>query len=149
MRRAGGSKRNPNRDAPKGTRWCPGCVEYLALSMFHKGARACRECRKSIQRAAHLKYKYGLTSEQYDALLLAQNDACAICLRVLKTRNYAVDHNHKTGEIRGLLCSTCNKDILGKARDSPEVLRRAADYLEEPPARSVIGVSVVPDRTDP
>jgi len=145
-RRAGGVRRNPNRDAPPGTRWCPGCVEYLSLAMFHSGARSCKECRKSTLRSSSLKYKYGITPGQYDELLVSQGDACAICLRVLKTRHYAVDHNHKTGEVRGLLCSTCNKDILGKSKDDPAMLRRAADYLEQPPARAVIGIVIVPER---
>jgi len=55
-----------------------------------------------------------------------------------------VDHDHDTGYIRGLLCSSCNKGVIGHLRDSVETLQRAITYLEDPPAQQVIGKRVAP-----
>lgn len=66
---------------------------------------------------------------------------CAICGpwtgRKGTTRALAVDHNHATGEVRGLLCSTCNL-FLGAIRDDPRAFDRARDYLVNPPGRNVL-----------
>lgn len=86
-------------------------------------------------RNTYLKRKYGITEEQYNELLLEQAGKCAICLKKPRTRALAVDHDHKTNEIRGLLCSRCNHGLLGNAHDSIEMLKRALDYLENPPAK--------------
>lgn len=79
--------------------------------------------------------KFGITRQKYADLFHSQNGVCAICFKpetatrkgVIKA--LAVDHDHQTGEVRGLLCSDCNTGI-GKLKDDPEVLRNAADYLE-------------------
>jgi hypothetical protein len=60
------------------------------------------------------KLRQGLTIAQYDELLEAQGGVCAICGRPPKNRRLAVDHNHKTGKIRGLLCWVCNLKVLGR-----------------------------------
>ena len=82
-------------------------------------------------RQAYLLRRFGITEEQYEELLNKQDGRCAVCLRHQSdfSRRMAVDHNHKTGEIRGLLCNFCNHRVVGKHNDS-ELLRRAADYLE-------------------
>lgn len=87
--------------------------------------------KKSISnRKSYLKRKYGLTLEQYDAMLAAQGGVCAICKKPPRG-DYVlhVDHDHGDGRIRGLLHFTCN-NLLGDAEDDPTVLREAADYLE-------------------
>lgn len=84
----------------------------------------------SKARAYHLKRLYGITLEQYDQLLEKQNHSCAICKRhesEFKTR-LAVDHDHKTGEIFGLLCMYCNHRLIGKER-RPELFENASKYL--------------------
>lgn len=73
------------------------------------------------------KCRYGITEEQYLDLFNKQNGKCAICL-VQNVRD--IDHCHSSGRIRGLLCNPCNV-LLGLAKDNPEVLRLAADYLEK------------------
>ena len=73
--------------------------------------------------------RYGLTEADYKELLLTQNNVCAICLGPSTNENFLVDHNHITGEIRGLLCRLCNTG-LGSFRDSPSYLRSAIAYLE-------------------
>lgn len=63
-------------------------------------------------------------------MLVDQNGACAICGGVNKDgRKLFVDHDHATGQVRGLLCNLCNRGI-GNMRDSIKLLRAAADYLE-------------------
>lgn len=82
-------------------------------------------------REYRLMRTYGITLEQYDELLQRQDDKCAVCLRHKDefTTNLAVDHDHVSGEIRGLLCSYCNHRLVGRHRDS-SLLHRIADYLE-------------------
>lgn len=100
-------------------------------------------CRKGRQRAAtraaRLKATYGITGEDYKALYDFQGGVCAICLESRRT-NLAVDHCHKTEAVRGLLCARCNNQLLARgARDRPDVLRRAANYLERYPAWEALG----------
>jgi len=88
------------------------------------------EKTRASKRATHLRRTFNLTLEEYDELLAAQGGGCAICHDPCSTgRNLAVDHCHTSGDIRGLLCAACNH-TLGKMRESPALLRAAADYLE-------------------
>jgi hypothetical protein len=80
------------------------------------------------QRIAHLRYEYGLTLEQYDAMLEAQGGACAVCGA---TGTLVVDHDHASGSVRGLLCDSCNVGI-GRLKDDPAVLALAVAYLTVP-----------------
>ena len=72
--------------------------------------------------------KYGLSATSYYRLLASQGGKCAICGRLSLNKLLAVDHNHITGEVRGLLCQNCNTG-LGQFSESPEMLDRAAEYL--------------------
>ncbi len=72
---------------------------------------------------------YGITYEQYEALLQSQRGLCAICKQVPGRKGLGVDHCHETGQIRGLLCSRCNT-ALGLLKDRAENCLRAADYLD-------------------
>ena len=77
-------------------------------------------------------YQYKLAQEDYEAMLVAQDGRCAICRSDEwggKSGVPHVDHDHVTGEVRGLLCAGCNNG-LGHFADDPERLRAAADYLE-------------------
>ena len=74
-----------------------------------------------------LKYQYGITLAEFDAMLLSQNNRCAICQ---DTGKLCVDHCHNTGKVRGLLCYKCNT-VLGQARDSTEILTKAIAYLQQ------------------
>lgn len=82
-------------------------------------------------RAGHLRRKYGITQEQYDDILAKQSGCCAICSKTPEDEgvNLAVDHNHKTGEIRGILCRYCNHRVVGRHTDG-DLLRRVASYLD-------------------
>lgn len=96
--------------------------------------------RKEAAHGNYVEKTYGVTAEEYDALYKAQGGRCAICQRATgRARRLAVDHNHQTGEVRGLLCKPCNSYGIGMfARDNPEVFDRGADYLRNPPAREVL-----------
>jgi hypothetical protein len=86
-------------------------------------------------RERNLQRRFGITVEEYTAKLLEQSGVCAICHRPEtdtrggKVKNLAVDHDHKTGDVRALLCVACNTAI-GKMDDSAARLRAAADYLD-------------------
>lgn len=89
-----------------------------------------REKNKNPEtRAKKNKYqitnRFGLLSEQYDGFINRQQGRCAIC-DVLTP--LAVDHDHVTGKIRGMLCRPCNV-ALGMLKDSPDILERARDYI--------------------
>lgn len=88
-------------------------------------------------RRRHAKYvqtTYGLAEGDYERLYLAQGERCFICLRARgTTKRLAVDHCHKSGRARGLLCGPCNK-MIGHGRDDPEFFMRAYEYLRNPPA---------------
>lgn len=88
------------------------------------------------EKSAHLKYQYGITIEQYNKMFIAQNGICAICEMPERSissksgnvKKLSVDHNHDTGEIRGLLCEKCNRGI-GYLDESILIIKRAIDYL--------------------
>ncbi|HMI09724.1 MAG TPA: endonuclease VII domain-containing protein [Candidatus Saccharimonadales bacterium] len=80
---------------------------------YHHRNKTAVNARQKIQ---HIKYKYGLTLEQFEAMTIAQNGQCRLCGRIPKAgkiRGLHVDHSHTTGQIRGLLCVSCNT-ILGR-----------------------------------
>lgn len=81
-------------------------------------------------RKHHLKNSYGMSEKDYQDLLILQGGVCLGCLSKPLDKLLCVDHNHKTGKVRGLLCSKCNS-CLGQAGDNPEVLRSLANYLEK------------------
>jgi hypothetical protein len=88
--------------------------------------------RKLRYRSNELAKKFGITHEAYQLMLNSQNGVCAICgqFRTSKDKTHmVVDHDHKTGEIRGILCNWCN-NMLGYAQDSTTSLRNAITYLE-------------------
>lgn len=108
--------------------------------LIHQG-EGYRNRNKEAVRLCHKKGRlraYGLTVEDFDHLLEAQGGKCAICRSGAsggKTRKglaWNIDHDHKTGKVRGLLCQKCNLGI-GCLRESVKILRAAADYLEKEP----------------
>lgn len=106
-----------------------------------------RERKKATRRASHARWilkTYGLTIEQYEALYEAQGGVCYICRRANgATKKLAVDHDHRTGFVRGLCCGPCNS-TLALARDEVAYFERGAEYLRNPPAFEIIG-KVKPD----
>lgn len=86
-------------------------------------------------------FAYKLTHDQYEAMVRQCQGRCELCRR--ETKQLHVDHDHDTGAIRGLLCQACNFG-LGYFRDNPEVMRRAARYVEATPAqpKEMVGTAV-------
>lgn len=81
---------------------------------------------------------YGLTVDDYEAMLKFQNNACWLCGKPCSTgRRLAIDHDHLTGLIRGLLCSNCNRRIMGNLTD--EQVKNMFDYISLPPAIQALG----------
>jgi Autographiviridae endonuclease VII len=108
-----------------------------------------KDRHKQTCRRNHLRRKYGLTFEQFEAIWVKQGGRCAICAQLLLRdpadsnqdgvkSGHAVDHDHGTGKVRGLLCKLCNQSI-GLMNDSPARLRKAAAYLDDHQAESSIG----------
>ena len=124
---------------------CTRCLVEKPLNMFHRGKNYkdghqyhCKQCaREYVTQNRHivsggmLKRRYGIDYDDYELMLKQQNGVCAICGKVDPyKRALAVDHDHSTKKVRGLLCNPCNTS-LGKMHDDPALLRRAAEYLEE------------------
>ena len=89
-----------------------------------------KEFLKKRMRENALRLYYGLTVASYNNMLRKQHGGCAICGRLPGKKQLAVDHDHKTGKVRALLCSQCNQ-LLGLAAEDPMILRLAALYIEE------------------
>lgn len=84
---------------------------------------------KTRKRASLYKVKYGITLEQYDKMFSRQSGTCAICLSINPSgRRLHIDHNHKTGRVRGLLCYRCNAAI-GYAREDRNIISEIFRYL--------------------
>ena len=79
-------------------------------------------------RDGHLRRMYGISMEEYESLSAAQDHLCAICAQPEEDRLLAVDHDHVSGRLRGLLCTRCNRG-LGFFQDDPQRLTRAVAYL--------------------
>lgn len=75
-----------------------------------------------------MKHRYGITHAERDAIMVAHNNACAICKA--SDKPLRVDHCHNTGTVRGVLCHNCNV-ALGHFKDNPEVIRKAIAYLNK------------------
>jgi len=133
---------------------CSRCGVGKALTEFrkHKGTKSgygaqCRPCwndykiawrknnrdKQIAQNHRERLRKYGLTQEEYDRLLAEQGGRCPICLTTEGTDGdgeWSIDHDHETGQVRGLLCGHCNRAI-GLLRDNIANLTRAQAYLEK------------------
>ena len=137
------------------TKQCSKCREIKNLSEFYKDSTkfdgiypSCKVCVLARQswknvttqqsRKWSLNKRYGITIEEYDALLESQNFGCAICKMPCPTgKRLAVDHDHHTGEIRGLLCYRCNKVLVGI--HTTDTVKQLTKYFRNPPARQMWG----------
>lgn len=122
--------------------WCKECARKAKKSSRERHRNPARDREyalrykrkhpdrvKQSSRKTLLKRKYGMTPEEYDAMLAAQGGGCAICTAPPgDKRLLPVDHCHETGTKRGILCSNCNT-ALGLMQDDRERLLRAVEYL--------------------
>lgn len=126
---------------------CGKCNKYFSIHMMSKATpHLCKECikkhiadwndknpgrQRQLVRKHHLKVHYGITPDEYAELLRQQLGRCAICKRDgTDSRGYSmhVDHCHKTGKVRGILCNKCNQG-MGNLRDDVNILYAAILYL--------------------
>jgi len=93
----------------------------------------CKECKKRYSKSHYRYKKYKITNKKYDKMIEDQNGMCLICGRNFNKLHFPqhthIDHDHKTGKIRALLCNNCNV-ILGNAFDNPLILINAIKYLK-------------------
>lgn len=139
-------------NTPDGMAYCTTCDTYKSPEEFHKARRTpnglrfdCKDCAKQRyqenrsnevkrMRRRHIATEFGINERTYQELFTAQGGVCAICGKP-ETKMFrgsvsslSIDHDHDTGKIRGLLCSSCNLG-LGYFKDSIESLSNAIDYL--------------------
>lgn len=99
---------------------------------YMSGSR-CKADAYSKRREQRNRATYGVEPDEWQKVFDLQDGRCAICGNAQLDRSIALDHDHKTGEARGLLCKRCNHDLLGAAHDSLRILKNAVRYLEHPP----------------
>lgn len=136
--------RVPEREWPNGERWCSGCQHFVPL--FYVTGSRCKACASMASHAGRLEKTYGIDAAEYDRIFQLQGGRCAICRNKPASKRFAVDHDHKTGEVRGILCKRCNHDLLGGAHDGVLLMWRAIGYLLFPPAQRAVvaGVTLAP-----
>jgi hypothetical protein len=135
---------------PIPTKPCSKCKAVKAVTEFHKNTREssglrsdCKECRKPVlksyrdsfkdrDRKAAFKLRYGITMDQWNQMFIDQCGRCVICEVDLPPmgRGVHTDHCHNDGTVRGILCRDCNP-ALGAFKDNPNLLRKAAEYIED------------------
>lgn len=117
---------------------CATCRKIKMNAEFPKGRYSCRNCynvyhviysKKNPDKRYknHLKTTYGIDVSEVEKLKELQKARCAICSKRMKL---GVDHEHKTGKVRGLLCNPCNL-LLGWSKDDIKILAQAVKYLEK------------------
>lgn len=93
-----------------------------------------REKFAIIKKKSILKHTYGITLEEYGAILKSQKGVCAICkdaqIKYKNKSDLCIDHNHNTNKVRGLLCHACNR-ALGMLKDDIKILESAISYLKK------------------
>lgn len=129
---------------------CTGCREYKILAQFNKCKKAkdglkhqCKKCRNTYlkqwgvknplkKREQKYKTRYGISIQDYNNILIKQNNSCAICKSTSpKIGSYfVVDHCHVTGKNRSLLCRNCNS-ALGLFEENTIFLQKAIEYIEK------------------
>lgn len=142
--RAEGANKRKNETS----RVCPRCKEDKLLSEFPIRGRnkhnydprfgLCRPCDAKRSAKYRLKRFFNVSPTEYLTILAFQGGGCFICGRLEPNRYMPVDHNHKTGMVRGLLCNTCNR-LIGAYKESTACFERIVEYLKDPPAPKALG----------
>lgn len=116
----------------KGGNWREPDTSHGSVRRYQSGCR-CVECMDKVfskRRKKALLLNYGMSLEEYDTLYKNQEGRCDICGNMPSEYMLVVDHNHETGEVRGLLCRPCNSGI-GLLRDSEMIVAKALEYLKK------------------
>lgn len=120
---------------------CRSCGVEKPFGEYYKRNPDCKPCasiknrahyaaNKDLYRDKEFRKNYGISLHDYNSMFAEQEGCCAICgtHQCCSGRMLAVDHDHSTGQVRGLLCANCNTAI-GKLKDDEETILRAADYI--------------------
>jgi len=131
-----------NKNKPK--KVCRRCMEVLPVSEFHSNRAMpdgldsyCKKCKSETHPEKYIKHTYGLSGSEHSALLEKQRGVCAICrkteatIHLKKPLRLSIDHDHKTGKARGLLCYLCNHLVGHMERSGMSLVTRALEYLRE------------------
>lgn len=132
--------RVPAAEWPQDKRWCSGC-QWMVPMRYTDGSR-CRACASRARHRSYVDKTYGPgAGELYDRLMDLQGGRCYICRQMPHEKRLAVDHDHVTGAVRGLLCAGqeqgCNWNFR-KALGDVEMARRILEYAENPPATRLV-----------
>lgn len=133
----------------EGKSYCPKCDKEKDIEEFNKDKHTgfgvsiyCKSCvkeksanryknHKRAHKNTQLKNSFGITIDDYESILSGQKGQCCICkVEPEKSKMLSVDHCHKTGRVRGLLCSKCNCG-LGQFNDDAKLLEKAIEYLRK------------------
>lgn len=140
------------------TKVCTKCLEEQPLENFRSRGGSQKHLLKSWCKSCHFKghkvwveenvelvrvyrakdpwtlakrcKRHNLSVEEFWSIFEDQDATCPVCDWAIEPENSAIDHNHNTGEVRGILCKACNR-ALGLLKDNPKNLFRAANYLED------------------
>lgn len=131
------------------TKICTKCNKEQSLTEYHKNKQGkdgrqprCRTCLHTAQReyrksngyGASIKYRYGITLDDYNRMLMEQQNKCVLCSIEFESipgrlSKPVIDHNHSTGKVRALICHPCNVS-LGLVKENPETLLKMVEYLK-------------------
>jgi 5-methylcytosine-specific restriction endonuclease McrA len=133
--------------ASAGLQFCPLCQNSKLLMEFHASTRGksggyCIECKRKKNRQHYLAHPgdrtdthrqrtYGVSPEDYEAMMLEQERSCGICKRPFEgmaSRSIHIDHDHQTGAVRGILCQNCNNGAA-LLLDNPDLILEACCYI--------------------
>lgn len=124
---------------PEGERWCSDCQDFVPL--FYTRGSKCIAHASAAAHAAMVKKVYDLTADDYNSLLAWQKGRCYICQQVPRVRRLAVDHDHRTEQVRGLLCANdewgCNR-TLARVLNNVGMAERLLAYVQKPPLQRML-----------
>ena len=111
--------------------WCKQCHYEHHKGWVDQNPETVREYRAKDKWTLRKRCaRHNITSDEFWAMYEEQDGTCPVCDKAIDAEGSAIDHNHETGEVRGILCKSCNR-ALGLLGDSPETMARAESYLLE------------------
>lgn len=141
--------RVPREEWPAGRRWCSGCQSFVRLKDCPSSGSRCRACTSNAAHARMVERTYGISEKDFQILWAAQGGRCFICQQQIHSKRPAVDHDHDTGAVRGLLCPDkergCNYAVVGNIKgktldDKLAMIERLRIYFINPPAEVLNGI---------
>lgn len=110
---------------------CNGCLFREHKQWTEENTEKVREYRAKDKWTLKKRCKrHGITPEEFWSIYEEQDGSCPVCDKAIEAEDSAIDHNHETGEVRGILCKTCNR-ALGLLGDNPKTLHRGSLYLQD------------------